>query len=84
MNKHIRSEVKKAREVLKLTCATYPKAVADFWISFLSVKKLIFLNDSILKCRPWIVKDPWLTGLSSGGVPGKDINTTFNNNYEKL
>lgn len=77
MHKYIRSEVKKTGEVLKLTCATYPKAVADFWISFLSVKKLIFLNDSMLKCRPWIVKDPWLTGLSSGGVPGQGYKNNF-------
>lgn len=52
------SRVKGKMEVVKLTCATYPRAVADFCISFLSVKKLIFLKDSIVNCRPRIVKDP--------------------------
>lgn len=60
MNSHIleKEESKDDFEALELTCATYPRAVADFWISFLSVKKLIFLKDNKCKCRPRIVMDP--------------------------
>ena len=52
------------------TWATYPKADADLWVSFLSLKKLIFLNGSTFKFRPNIVKDPWLTGLDPEEFPG--------------
>lgn len=49
----------------------YPKAVADFWISFLFVKKLIFVNGSIVSCRPIIVSDSRLTGFEPAEFPDK-------------
>ena len=53
------------------TWATYPRAVADLWTSFLSVKKLIFLNGSTVRCRAEIVKDPWSIGFDSAEFPEK-------------
>jgi hypothetical protein len=47
-----------SRKEKEQTCATYPRAVADLWTSLLSLKKLIFLKGSRVKCRPKIVKDP--------------------------
>lgn len=66
-----RSDIYTKQRQKLLTWPTYPRAVADFWTSFLSVKKLIILKGSIVKCKPKIVNVPWFAGLNRAELPGK-------------